>query len=175
MDLPTVDGVTFKLIAGFTCYAVGDDGSVWSSTMRSGARPKGWYPVSTYRRTYGGRYVVVCFRLNDGKGKVICRYVHRLVLEAFVGACPHSEWEGCHGDGNSANNRLSNLRWGSKSDNATDKIGHGKVRAKLSVEQVREIRRLRGEGITNRELARTFKVKESHISSIVTRKSWVTI
>jgi hypothetical protein len=52
------------------------------------------------------------------------RKVHRLVLEAFVGPCP-PEMEGCHGNGVRSDNRLENLRWGTKSDNNTDRVTHG--------------------------------------------------
>lgn len=50
--------------------------------------------------------------------------VHRVVLTAFVGACPEG-MEGCHNDGNLANNRLANLRWDTPSSNTKDKVTHG--------------------------------------------------
>lgn len=59
---------------------------------------------------------------RDGRGTLT--YVHRLVLEAFVGPCPE-EYEACHHDGNPANNRLSNLRWDTKKANAADRTRHG--------------------------------------------------
>lgn len=49
--------------------------------------------------------------------------VHRLVLTAFVGPCPDG-MEGCHGDGNPANNHLENLRWDTKPANSADSIRH---------------------------------------------------
>src|SRR5512139_282070 len=52
------------------------------------------------------------------------RYVHRLVLEAFIGQCP-SGMEACHNDGNRGNNALSNLRWDTRSSNGHDAVGHG--------------------------------------------------
>lgn len=59
---------------------------------------------------------------RDGKGNT--RRVHRLVLEAFTGPCLAGE-EGCHNDGDPANNRLDNLRWGTASSNALDRVVHG--------------------------------------------------
>ena len=52
------------------------------------------------------------------------KFVHSLVLEAFVGPCPVG-LEGCHNDGNPANNTLENLRWDTPSNNQLDRITHG--------------------------------------------------
>ena len=52
------------------------------------------------------------------------RYVHRLVLEAFVGTCPDLH-EGCHRDGDPRNNTVVNLYWGTRSANNYDKVRHG--------------------------------------------------
>jgi hypothetical protein len=51
-------------------------------------------------------------------------WVHRLVLEAFVGPAP-LRMEGCHNDGDPANNHIDNLRWGTDADNQGDRIAHG--------------------------------------------------
>lgn len=50
--------------------------------------------------------------------------VHRLVLEAFVGPCPEG-MEALHGDGIPGNNRVDNLRWGTKHENRMDSVKHG--------------------------------------------------
>ena len=50
--------------------------------------------------------------------------VHKLVLEAFVGTAP-SGMEACHADGDPANNRLDNLRWGTSTENNFDIVRHG--------------------------------------------------
>lgn len=52
------------------------------------------------------------------------RLIHHLVLETFIGPRP-PETEGCHWDRDPANNHVSNLRWGTKSENNSDKIRHG--------------------------------------------------
>lgn len=51
-------------------------------------------------------------------------FVHKLVLEAFVGLRPEG-MECCHGDGDPTNNHLSNLRWDTPSKNTYDSIAHG--------------------------------------------------
>lgn len=50
--------------------------------------------------------------------------VHVLVLTTFVGPRPEG-MEGCHNDGNAANNRLENLRWDTASANQRDRVKHG--------------------------------------------------
>lgn len=52
------------------------------------------------------------------------RGVHRLVLEAFVGPCPDG-MECCHNNGDSADNRLENLRWDTSSANKLDNVRNG--------------------------------------------------
>lgn len=52
------------------------------------------------------------------------RYVHRLVLEAFVGPCPPG-MECRHLNGDSGDNHLRNLQWGTPSENQFDKVRHG--------------------------------------------------
>lgn len=51
-------------------------------------------------------------------------YVHRLVLEAFVGLCPVG-YEAAHEDGKYHSNVLSNLKWKTKLENEADKVRHG--------------------------------------------------
>lgn len=53
------------------------------------------------------------------------KYVHRLVLEAFVGPCPDGK-EACHFPNRDVtDNRVINLRWGTHQDNMGDKVAHG--------------------------------------------------
>lgn len=54
----------------------------------------------------------------------VFHFVHRLVLEAFIGPCPDG-MQCRHLDGNPGNNFVTNLRWGTSSENNLDKVGHG--------------------------------------------------
>ena len=56
--------------------------------------------------------------------KPTCFQVHRLVLSAFVGPLPEGK-EVCHNNGNPGDNRLENLRYGTKSENNLDRVKHG--------------------------------------------------
>lgn len=59
------------------------------------------------------------------EGRQRCHKVHRLVLEAFVGP-PKEGQEACHNNGEPLDNRLSNLRWGTKEENMADIKKHGR-------------------------------------------------
>jgi hypothetical protein len=50
--------------------------------------------------------------------------VHRLVLLAWVGP-PPAGTEACHNNGMADDNRLVNLRWGTRSENTRDMVSHG--------------------------------------------------
>lgn len=99
-------------------YEVSDHGRV-RSLPRTVADSRG------HTRTYKGRVLkdggTEYPRVNLGS----VRYnVHRLVLEAFVGPRPDG-MVACHYDDNPRNNHVSNLRWGSYSDNARDQVRNG--------------------------------------------------
>jgi hypothetical protein len=55
--------------------------------------------------------------LSLGRGNRV--YVHHLVLEAFVGPAP-ARHECLHWDDHPENNRLDNLRWGTRAENLAD-------------------------------------------------------
>lgn len=58
-------------------------------------------------------------------GELHTRRVHVLALEAFIGRRPEG-MKGCHNDGDSfTNNRLTNLRWDTQSNNMFDSVRHG--------------------------------------------------
>lgn len=73
-------------------------------------------------RTYAGDDGRAMVSLGRGRKP----RVHKLVLLAFVGPPLIAEAEGCHNNGDVSNNRLTNLRWGSKSSNMLDIVKHGK-------------------------------------------------
>jgi hypothetical protein len=138
----------FRPIEGYPAYRVSKNGEVQSRWSRTVYRTltETWLPLKPIRR---GRYLTV--NLGDGVKKV-AHYVHRLVLEAFVGPRPPG-LICCHNDGDPTNNQVENLRWDSYRANSEDMLRHGtrligeQNNAKLTEAAVQEVRRLRSGGV----------------------------
>ena len=100
-------------------YEVSDQGSVRSLdryiTFPYGRRRAAGCVLSPGVRPDGHLNVSLC-----GKSKL----VHQLVMLAFVGERPDG-FEVCHNNGDPADNRLENLRYGTASDNGRDRVRHG--------------------------------------------------
>lgn len=106
------------------------------------------------------------------------RYVHHLVLEAFVGPRP-SGWVARHLDGDGTNNRPENLSWGTNSENQMDRVEHGTSNrgsahgmARLTEDDVRGIRALSALGWTQRALGERYGIRQQHVSEIVRGVCW---
>ena len=105
-----------------------------------------------------------------GRGNSQC--VHKLVLLTFVGAAPDKH-ECFHINGIPNDNRLANLRWGTRSENNIDAVLH-QHRGKLTEAQVKDIRsRIKSEGRgIGRQLAAEYGVHEATISAIKVRRHY---
>jgi len=161
-------------------YAVSDLGRVrsldrWTRTRGDGRR---FAPGRILKAAIDGtgRYTVRLTRDNSGH----THKVHRLVLEAFRGPCPPG-MECCHGPGGPLDNRLVNLRWGTKKQNAADKIRDGhphgprgeQCAKKLTEAAVSEIKRLYATGEWRQtDIAARFGVQQNMVSRIVCGQSW---
>lgn len=77
--------------------------------------------ILTARTGSNGYLFVELWKRNKRKQ----RTVHSLVLEAFIGPRPEG-YVCCHYDDVRTNNYVGNLRWGTPSDNAFDKIKNGR-------------------------------------------------
>jgi hypothetical protein len=174
-DQSTPAQPVYKEIPGWPGYRVGDDGSVWSRKRRHFEAWGDWRPLKLRVGTRG-YYTVVLYRPGCPGGKR--RYIHRLVLEAFVGPRP-AGMNCCHFDGNRLNNRLENLRWDSVKSNHADTLRHGRSKrwgrhhfARLTVGQVVEIKRLLRQGLTHRAIAEQFPVTTGAIEHIARGSTW---
>ena len=79
--------------------------------------------------------------LRDGE-KRTHRTVHSLVAEVFIGERPHG-YDVMHLNGDRTDNRVENLRYGTRKENLNQTYEYGGKQAngKLSIEDVQEIRR----------------------------------
>lgn len=185
--MPATDHTTsvrFGEISRLPGYRFGDDGSVWSRWRKTAVvfgqgtvRVLGdeWIRLNPIRTKK--RYLQVTLRIEGAERRSSFR-VHRLILEAFVGPCPPG-MVACHNNGDRTDNRLCNLRWDTQLANVADSVVHGtKVQgerqgvAKLTVEDVVEIRRLYDVGESMCRLARRFGMSESQIGNVVHRRQW---
>jgi HNH endonuclease/NUMOD4 motif-containing protein len=164
-------------------YEVSDRGHVrgLDRMVRTGSR---WGTESQRMQrgrilAFGSRGYGYWFVHLSRAGKASAFYVHRLVLEAFVGPCPEG-MEALHGPGGRRDNRWpENLSWGTRSQNARDRTRDGTMvrgiqifHARLNPDAVREIRRLTADGVSQREIARRFDVSKRTIGLIVRGETW---
>lgn len=97
--------------------------------------------------------------------KGIGRPVHQLVMQAFEGPAPKGQ-EVLHINGDPTDNRLVNLRYGTRSENILDVYWQGKRWRKLSIKDVKSIREALKEGKKQKDIAKDFNVCLSTISGI---------
>jgi hypothetical protein len=155
-------------------YAIDSDGWLWSLWTNRHLGKVWRRRIPTHA---GGPYRYHMLRSADGQRRK--RYVHRLVLEAFVGPCPPG-MIACHNNGVPTDNRARNLRWDTPAGNAQDSIGHGTISrkgtrvlgsrnhsTKLSEDAVRAIRAERASGAFLRDLARRHGVDKSTIRALL--------
>ncbi len=125
----------------------------------------------------GRGYLCVHASLKPRKNK----YVHRLVLETFIGSAP-AGYECNHKNGIKSDNRLENLEWCTRLENIRHAIdnklinsrGENSCRAKLTEDQVRLIRRSHKDNpkFNKTALSRKLGVADGTIRDVINRKSW---
>jgi hypothetical protein len=101
--------------------------------------------------------------------------VHAIVLMSFVGPKPPG-MDPCHIDGKRDNNRLDNLRWGTRSENQRDSLRHGTHGNALLRE--RDIPRIWQRLVTGEKppaIAKDYATSPGTIYSIKYGQSWVHI
>lgn len=98
--------------------------------------------------------------------------VHQLVMKTFIGEIPEG-MEVLHRNGNPKDNRLENLRYGTRTENILDVYYQGGKWRKLSIDDVDAIRFGLVCGIKGCELAKMFEVSDKTISSIKRGRTFV--
>lgn len=148
-----------KPISGFPGYYVTIDGRVLTSRRHKNqfGEDEKWIRKWLKQRKQNSGYLVVYLYKN---GKSYTRTVHRLVAEAFL-----RKKEGCneinHKDGNKENNRVENLEWTTRSENA--KHMHKKGIWKLSEKGLEQLRK-NGKKKPSEEAKKKMALKKVSIS-----------
>jgi transposase len=104
--------------------------------------------------------------------------LHQLILTVFVGPQPPG-LEACHRNDCRFDNRLDNLYWGTRKQNAEDALRNGKVPtgeqrpgAKLNWEAVRTMRREYANGDSVYVLAERYGVSFATIGQVIRGDNW---
>lgn len=164
----------WKPVVGFEgLYEVSNLGRVRSlgieTTQRHGRRPDVIFTRRSKPRVLRPGVASHGYPTVVLKQKSFC--LHELVLTAFVGPRPTAHV--CrHLDGNKLHNSLSNLAWGTESQNRLDVKWHRGTGQKLTFNQVFEIRRLLP-STSVIELSRRFKVSRPAIRAIRDGRTYV--
>lgn len=170
------DTEVWKAIPDYPGYEVSDRGRIRSFKRKAGRHynladtpQRILQPAKT---TKGYLIISLC---KNGRGYSF--KIHRLVLSVFVGPRPFG-MEGCHYDGNRANNFLENLRWDTRCGNEIDAKRHGSRKGinrshpKLTEAQVIQIRELPAQGYSQRGIGKIFSISHGHVFNIISRRIW---
>ncbi len=165
---------TWRPVKGWeTRYEVSNCGRVraLASKVRPGRHP------DKIMKPYLSHDGYLTILLTDGSRKYRTN-VHRIMLLAFTDKdCSHLC--AAHKNGKKRDNRLPNLYWATNARNNRDKMKHGNMvvgekhhAAKLTTEDVLEIRRGISIGITYREIGARFGISGPTIWAIKVGKTW---
>jgi len=131
----------WRPIEGFEgLYEVSDEGQIRSLERRVRSGQRGGF------RTVGERILVANVANKNGHlrvglrkdGRTIPMWVHRAVAKAFI-PNPEGHPYALHGPGGPADNRVSNLRWGTHSDNVLDMFRQGERKARTHCKRQHEL------------------------------------
>ena len=182
----TMNDVEYRPIEGFPGYRVGNDGTVWTQWKSRGGHYVGGIGIGgmvigtkwkllLLQKAGGNKALRVCLRKN---GQNVRKFVHVLVLEAFVGPRPEGKVSR-HGPNGKYDNSVGNLRWGTQKENINDKYRDGTRvfgvvhhNAKMNPERVRKARQLHQNGKSCLSLSKMFGIAQSTMESILKRKTW---
>lgn len=107
-------------------------------------------------------------------------YIHRLVALVFLPCPTEEQYQVNHKNKNKLDNRVENLEWCTPHENIVHSYANGQQaasgeragNAKLTWDQVREMRRLRSEGTSYKQLAMIFNMSRENVRTITLGRTW---
>ncbi len=123
----------------------------------------------------GNGYLKVILYKNNIPKKY---FIHRLIAEYFI-PNPDNKPFVNHKDGSRDNNSIENLEWCNQSENTLHSInlnnthrGISNYAAKLTEEQILEIRNLISLKVLHQDIAVKYNIHKSTVSGIATKRIW---
>jgi hypothetical protein len=163
MECNMLTPICVKPVPDFDDLTISTDGQVW----RNGRLKKQCIANSGY-------WIIGYSTFNKTKSIT----VHTLLLKTFVGPRPEAH-EALHINGNRLDNRLENLRWGTRKENVADAIRHGTAtigtknkQAKFDEQRLKECWHLKQIGMQAKEIAKHFNVCVTTIHRIFSNKTY---
>jgi len=174
LEFEQIPNENWRPIPNWDNYFVSDKGRVLSTKQ---TKPK--IKAQTKRKYKKCKTERINYLIQlSSNNKTKTYFVHRLVLEAFVGPCPVG-CEASHLDGDSSNNNLENLKWETHKENMDRKKKHGtnltgskNPFSVLNEEKVKQIKKLLKNGHGVGEVSMIYGVSFSAIQHIKSGYSW---
>lgn len=143
-------------------YQISTHGRV-RSVARYIGRGRGYFKPEAILKSMPDRYGYLCVSLALINRKTKLKHIHKEAAKTFICKSFNDGYNVCHLDGDKTNNNILNLYVGDHVSNTLDKYKQG--RTKLTIEQVREIRDLKGK-LYQYEIAKLYNIRQSYVSRI---------
>lgn len=158
-------------IPGFDGYFASKSGNIYSTVVKYRSGPK---KLTPYNNGHG--YFAISFMKN---GERIPVYCHAVVLLTFSGPMPADKDEIRHLNGDSSDNRLENLEYGTRQENMKDQMDHGRFvfgnsskLSKITKDTAIEIARLFSLGESQKSISEKLEVSAAIVQKVVNGSTW---